>query len=57
MPPLCRLEYIVEFLLQNRGLSKRPVRIFLMTEDDIFEHSFRDTQLFGYLGIYFRTFR
>ena len=55
MSLLCRLEYIVEFLLQNRSLSKRPVRIFLMTEDNIFEHSFRDTQQFRYLGIYFRT--
>ena len=41
--PPCRLEYVIEFLLQSRGFSQRPVRIFLMTEDDIFEHGLRDT--------------
>ena len=55
MSPLCRLEYIIEFLLQNRSLGKRPVRIFLMTEDDVFEHGFRDTQQVRYLDIHFRT--
>ncbi len=51
VPPLCCLEYIVKFLLQNRSFSQRPVRIFLMTENDILENGFRDAQKFRYFRV------
>jgi hypothetical protein len=34
----CSFEDVVEFLFENGWFSERPVRVFLVTEDDVFEY-------------------
>ena len=35
---LCRAKNLIKLLLQSRAVAERPIRFFLMHEDDIFQY-------------------
>lgn len=53
---LARFEDIVKLLFQCGTLRKWPIRLFLMTENDVLQDRFRHSHESWYFGIHLGTF-